>query len=238
MHFKVFTLFPELFPGPLKASIIGKALDNELWQCEAINIRDYATDKHRTVDDIVYGGGPGMVMRADVVDAALRAHFQAKKPRTLLYLTPRGTPLKQSRVKELAHCSTIGLLCGRFEGIDQRVIDDWCIEEVSIGDFVLSGGELAAMMLMDSVLRLLPGVIGSPESLDEESFNEDLLEYPQYTRPADWNGMKVPEELISGNHALIRKWRRQQAEKITSLRRPDLWKQYCEKSKGLGKGES
>lgn len=222
---KIFTIFPEMFPGPLGVSLVGKALQNDLWSLEAINLRDYAVDKHRSVDDTAFGGGPGMVLRSDVVDAALTDHYEAR-PNTLIYLSPRGIPLTQEHVKKLANQSHLGLLCGRFEGIDQRVLDAWHIEEVSLGDFILSGGEIAAMALLDAIVRLLPGVLGEQESLNEESFTENLLEYPQYTRPRNWKGHLVPEILLSGHHEKIKAWRKAESEKLTRERRVDLWQRY------------
>jgi tRNA (guanine37-N1)-methyltransferase len=227
MDIKVFTIFPEMFPGPLALSLTGRALEKKIWNLQAVNLRGYTLDKHQSVDDTSYGGGPGMVFRPDVIDRALSHHYGGGKPGALIYFSPRGTPLKQSRVKELAQTSTLGLLCGRFEGVDQRVIDAWDIEEVSIGDFILTGGELPAMILIDACIRLLPGVIGSSDSLEEESFSKGLLEYPHYTRPSEWKGQKVPEALLSGHHEKIKAWRQTQAEEITRKRRPDLWAHYC-----------
>lgn len=225
---KIFTLFPEMFPGPLGYSVVGKALEQGLWSLDAVNIRDYAHDKHRTVDDTCYGGGPGMVMRPDVIDEALEAHYADSRPSRLVYLSPRGQRFDQALAKELAQTDTIGLLCGRFEGVDQRVLDAWGFEEISLGDFVLSGGELAAMSMIDACIRLIPGVLGDTESISEESFAEGLLEYPQYTRPFEWKGRMVPEPLRSGHHENIKAWRLSQAEELTKNRRPDLWKAYCE----------
>jgi tRNA (guanine37-N1)-methyltransferase len=220
----VLTIFPEMFPGPLGLSLAGKALDDGKWALAAIDIRDFAIDKHRSVDDTPAGGGAGMVMRADIAAAAIdagRAHMPADAP--VIYLSPRGTLLTQSRVRELAHGSGVILLCGRFEGVDERVLEARNIEEVSVGDYVLSGGELAAQALIDACVRLLPGVTGNDVSLTEESFASGLLEYPQYTRPRDWEGRTIPEVLLSGDHEKIARWRREQAEKITKERRPDLW---------------
>jgi tRNA (guanine37-N1)-methyltransferase len=202
-------------------------LDDGIWALEAIDIRDYARDKHRTVDDAPFGGGAGMVMRPDVVDAAIRAKRDAGNASDpLIYFTPRGRLLDQRRVEELAAERRVTMLCGRFEGVDQRVLDAHGAEEISIGDVVLSGGEPAAMVLMDAVVRLLPGVIGREASLDEESFARGLLEYPHYTRPQTWDGRAVPEELLSGHHERIRAWRQGQAEESTRQRRPDLWARY------------
>ena len=219
---RVLTLFPEMFPGPLGHSLAGKALEAGIWTLEAVDIRNFAGDKHRTVDDTPFGGGPGMVMRADVVDKALEFAC-ADGLRPVIYLSPRGRVLKQDEVKSLAAGEGAVLLCGRYEGLDERVIEARRLEEVSLGDFVLSGGEPAALALIDAVVRLLPGVMGAEEALAEESFETGLLEYPQYTRPAEWNGLKVPEILLSGHHDRIRAWRRAEAEKATRERRPDLW---------------
>lgn len=216
----VLTLFPEMFPGPLAHSLAGRALGDGLWALRAVNIRDHATDKHRSVDDIPFGGGPGMVLRADVIAAALDA---AAGPGPVVYLSARGARLTQGRVRDLAAGPGVTLLCGRFEGVDQRVIDQRGIEEIAIADVVLSGGEPAALVLIDACVRLLPGVMGAAASGTEESFAGDLLEYPHYTRPAEWAGLKVPEVLISGHHANIKAWRRDQAERTTRARRPDLW---------------
>jgi tRNA (guanine37-N1)-methyltransferase len=221
---KVVTLFPEMFPGPLGASLAGKALAAGLWQIETLDLRGFATDKHRTVDDTPFGGGPGMVMRPDVIDAALSAAESAGH--AVIYLSPRGRLLDQTRVRALSELPGLTLLCGRYEGIDQRVIDKRGLEEISIGDYVLSGGEPAALVLIDACVRLLPGVMGAAEGLQEESFEQGLLEYPHYTRPADWCGRAVPEVLLSGHHEKIRAWRLAQAERVTAERRPDLWRSY------------
>lgn len=220
----VLTLFPEAFPGPLGLSLAGKALERGLWSLEVLDIRDFARDKHRSVDDAPLGGGPGMVMRPDVVDTAIEAI--ADRPGPLVYLTPRGRLLDQALVREFAAEPGLRLLCGRYEGVDQRVLDAREVLEVSIGDFVLSGGELAALVLLDAVVRLLPGVMGNAESAAEESFEEGLLEHPLFTRPAVWQGRAVPEVLLSGHHEKVRRWRRAQAEEITKQRRPDLWRRY------------
>jgi tRNA (guanine37-N1)-methyltransferase len=224
----VLTIFPSMFPGPLGASLAGRALDAGLWKLTAMDIRDFATDRHHSVDDTPFGGGAGMVMRPDVVDAALGAALErAPEGAPAIYLTPRGRLLDQARVRALAATPGVVLLCGRFEGVDQRVIEARQLEEVSLGDFVLSGGEPAAMTLIDACVRLLPGVVGAEESLDEESFEAGLLEYPQYTRPQEWCGRPVPEILLSGHHANVRAWRRGEAERITRERRPDLWVRYA-----------
>jgi len=213
----ILTLFPEMFPGPLGHSLIGKALEKNLWQLEVVDIRTFAEDKHQTVDDTSFGGGPGMVMRPDVVDKALSAVMEKGKARLI----------HQALAHKMAD-STLPFvfLCGRYEGIDQRVLDAWDAEDVSLGDFVLTGGELAAMTILDAVLRLIPGVIGDEKSLEEESFSKGLLEYPHYTRPRAWEGREVPEVLLSGNHKKITEWRLKEAEAITRERRPDLWNKY------------
>jgi tRNA (guanine37-N1)-methyltransferase len=226
----VLTLFPEMFPGPLGVSLAGKALAAGLWALEARDIRDSATDRHRSVDDTPAGGGPGMVLRADVlaaaIDAADIASDRAKdrpKGRPRLLMSPRGRPLTQSQIMELAAGPGPLIVCGRFEGVDQRVIAARGLEEVSIGDYVLSGGEIAAMALIDACVRLLPGVMGKPNSGSEESFSEGLLEYPQYTRPQEFEGQPIPEILLSGDHAKVAAWRLAEAEALTKARRPDLW---------------
>jgi tRNA (guanine37-N1)-methyltransferase len=216
----VLTLFPEMFPGPLGHSLAGRALERGLWSLRTEDIRAHATDRHRTVDDTPFGGGAGMVMRPDVLDAALAA---VADERPTLYLTPRGAPLTQARVRRLAAGPGVVLLCGRYEGIDERVIEARALEEISVGDYVLSGGEPAALVLLDACVRLLPGVMGAAESAEEESFAAGLLEYPHYTRPADWQGRRVPDVLLSGHHAEVAAWRRREAERITRERRPDLW---------------
>jgi len=229
-HATVLTLFPEMFPGPLGVSLAGKALALGLWALEARDIRDSATDRHRSVDDTPAGGGPGMVLRADVLAAAIDAADSAPDPqkdrpkdRPRLLMSPRGRPLTQSRVVELAAGPGPLIVCGRFEGVDQRVIDARRLEEVSIGDYVLSGGEIAAMALIDACVRLLPGVMGKLISGEDESFSQGLLEYPQYTRPQAFEGVPIPETLISGDHARVAAWRQAEAEALTRARRPDLW---------------
>ena len=221
------TLFPEMFPGTLGLSLAGQGQKDSVWILETLDIRDFAHDKHRSVDDAPFGGGPGMVMRPDVVSEAIDASTKADPDLAMIYLTPRGRPLTQRRVRQLAEGPGVALLCGRFEGLDERVLDAHEIEEISLGDFVLSGGEAAAIAVIDACVRLLPGVMGTPESLAEESFEKDLLEYPQYTRPQDWNGRTVPDVLVSGHHKKVWAWRRQQAEDITRERRPDLWARYA-----------
>jgi tRNA (guanine37-N1)-methyltransferase len=222
-HAAVLTIFPEMFPGPLGLSLAGRALANGVWRLDVSDIRDFANDKHRSVDDTPCGGGAGMVMRPDVLDAAIRAN---RGPGPLVYMTPRGRLMDQALVRELAAGPGATVLCGRFEGVDQRVLEANEAVEVSLGDFVLSGGELPALALLDAVIRLLPGVLGNQETLAEESFEAGLLEYPHYTRPAVWQGREVPEVLLSGHHKNIEAWRRRRAEEITQARRPDLWGRY------------
>ncbi|SEM44801.1 tRNA (Guanine37-N(1)-) methyltransferase [Sphingomonas gellani] len=219
----VLTLYPEMFPGPLGASIAGRALREGRWACRTVQIRDFATDKHRSVDDTPAGGGAGMVLRPDVVAAALDS---VAEPHPVIALTPRGRPLDQERVRELAAGGGVTLLCGRFEGFDQRLFEARAVEEVSIGDYILSGGEMGALVLLDACIRLLPGVMGAPSSGVEESFESGLLEYPHYTRPVTWEGRTIPEVLRSGDHARIAAWRHAQAETDTRLRRPDLWERH------------
>jgi len=220
----VLTLFPDMFPGPLGLSLSGKAQADGLWAMETVNIRDFAADRHNTVDDTPFGGGPGMVMRPDVVDRALSS--VEDRPGPVLYLSPRGKVFDQAMAAELATDGGVTLLCGRYEGVDQRVLEKRGVREVSLGDFVLSGGELAALTLLDACLRLLPGYMGAEASLEEESFSSGLLEYPHYTRPADWDGLEVPAVLLSGHHEKIKAWRLAEAEKVTRDRRPDLWARY------------
>jgi tRNA (guanine37-N1)-methyltransferase len=216
----VLTLFPEMFPGPLGHSLAGKALDAGTWSLDTVQIRDFATDRHHSVDDTPFGGGAGMVLRPDVIDAALD---QVADGRPILCLTPRGRRFSQSDAMRLAAGEGVILLCGRYEGIDQRVIEARAMEEVSLGDYVLSGGEPGALVLLDAVVRLLPGVMGAADSATEESFSHGLLEYPHYTRPAEWRGRRVPDVLLSGHHGAVAAWRHQQSEQITKERRPDLW---------------
>jgi tRNA (guanine37-N1)-methyltransferase len=221
----VLTIFPEMFPGPLGASLAGRAREQGLWALRVLDIRDFARDKHRSVDDAPFGGGAGMVMRPDVIDAALAA-AQAQGPGPAIYLSPRGRLLAQDLVRELAAGPGAILLCGRYEGVDERVLEARGVAEVSLGDYVLSGGEPAALVLMDAVVRLLPGAVGNEASPVEESFERGLLEYPHYTRPAEWQGRAVPEVLTSGHHEKVRRWRQERAERITEERRPDLWARY------------
>ncbi|WP_447724398.1 tRNA (guanosine(37)-N1)-methyltransferase TrmD [Sphingomonas koreensis] len=216
----VLTLYPEMFPGPLGTSIAGRALGEGKWSLDTVQIRDFATDRHRTVDDTPAGGGAGMVLKADILAAACDS---AGYDRPMLAMTPRGAPLTQQRVRELAAGPGVSILCGRFEGFDERLFEARDIEPVSIGDYILSGGEMGALVLLDACIRLLPGVMGAPSSGVEESFESGLLEYPQYTRPVEWEGRTIPQVLRSGDHAKIAAWRKQQAEIDTRLRRPDLW---------------
>jgi len=220
----VLTLYPEMFPGPLGVSLAGRAMGEGKWSLDAVQIRDFATDKHKSVDDTPAGGGAGMVMRADVLAAAVDASVKPGIP--LLAMTPRGKPLTQTRVRELAAGPGVAILCGRFEGIDERLFEARDIEPVSIGDYILSGGEVGALVLLDACVRLLPGVMGAPSSGDEESFESGLLEYPHYTRPVIWEGRTIPEVLRSGDHAKIAGWRKSQAEIDTRSRRPDLWDRH------------
>ena len=224
---RVLTLYPEMFPGPLGHALAGRALAEKLWSLEAIDIRGFARDKHGSVDDHPFGGGPGMVMRPDVLADAIDA-ARLPGPAPLIYLSARGHLLTQTRVRALAAGPGVTLICGRFEGVDQRVLEARAVEEVSLGDYVLSGGEVAALALLDACVRLLPGVIGQAESLAEESHQSGLLEYPHYTRPSEFEGRAVPEVLRSGNHARIRAWRQAEAERTTRERRSDLWSRFAE----------
>ncbi|MCR8550851.1 tRNA (guanosine(37)-N1)-methyltransferase TrmD [Salipiger sp. P9] len=230
---QVVTLFPEAFPGVLGLSLTGKALQEGIWQLDTVPLRDFGEGKHRNVDDTPAGGGAGMVLRPDVVGRALdaaRRRIPAAAP--ILYLSPRGRRFDQSVARSLARAPGVTLICGRFEGLDQRVLDHYGIAEISLGDFVLTGGEIAAQAMLDATVRLLPGVLGNAESIEEESFSQGLLEHPQYTRPAEWQGLEIPPVLMSGHHGEIAKWRRAQAEEITRTRRPDLWEAY-EAAKGI-----
>ena len=226
----VLTIFPDMFPGPLGASLAGKARDKGIWSLDPVDLRDYATDKHRTVDDTPAGGGPGMVMKPDVIARAIDAVAADARPRLLM--SPRGTPLTQARVAALAQGPGVVLLCGRFEGVDERVIAGRSLEEVSIGDYVLAGGELAAMVLVDACVRLLPGVMGREGSLAEESFADGLLEYPQYTRPQVWEDRPIPDVLVGGDHGKVAAWRRAAAERLTQARRADLWAAHLGRKPG------
>ncbi|MDC9700859.1 MAG: tRNA (guanosine(37)-N1)-methyltransferase TrmD [Alphaproteobacteria bacterium] len=222
----VLTIFPELFPGPLGASLTGRGLRDGLWSLDVINIRDFATDRHHHVDDTPAGGGPGMVMRVDVLARAVDHLINPDDSRPLLYVSPRGKPLNQARVRELSEGPGVVVLAGRFEGIDERLIESREAEEISIGDFILSGGEIAAMALIESCVRLLPGIMGKSISGEEESFENGLLEYPHYTRPRQFEGLEIPLVLTSGDHLLIARWRAEEAKRLTKERRPDLWARY------------
>ena len=221
---RIFTLYPEFFPGPLGKGLYGKALAKKIWKLETVNIRDYATDKHKTVDDTTYGGGSGMLIKPDVLANSLDKNLNSKEK--IIYLSPKGKLFNQKLAKELSNERTVNLICGHFEGVDQRVLESRNIEEVSIGDFVLSGGESAAFVMLDAIIRLLPGVLGNETSIEEESFENGLLEYPQYTKPQIWEEKTVPDVLLSGDHAKIKDWRLSQSEAITRVRRPDLWQKY------------
>ena len=224
---RVFTLYPELFPGLLGVGLYKKALEKKLWSLKVINIRDYAIDKHKTVDDTPFGGGSGMVMRADVIANSLDKNISDKKE-PIIYLSPKGKKFDQVYAKKIMK-KNINIICGHFEGVDQRLLETRNIEEISVGDFVLSGGEAASFLVIDTILRLIPGVVGNPDSLAEESFERNLLEYPQYTKPQKWEEKDIPEVLLSGDHAKIKGWRLSQSEDITRRRRPDLWKKYKSK---------
>ena len=221
---RIFTLYPDFFPGPLGKGLYGKAMEKKIWDIETVNIRDYATDKHKTVDDTLYGGGFGMLIKPDILAKALDEKLKADEK--IYYLSPKGKLFDQKLAKELSKEKTINLICGHFEGVDQRVIDSRNIIELSIGDFILSGGEIGAFVLIDSIVRLIPGVIGNFESLTDETFERNLLEYPQYTKPQKWEKKEVPNVLLTGDHAKIKRWRLDQSESITRRRRPDLWKKY------------
>jgi tRNA (guanine37-N1)-methyltransferase len=221
---QVFTLYPEVFPGPLSKGLYGKALSNKLWDLSVINIRDSATDKHKTVDDTPYGGGTGMLLKADVLANALDQ--KVKKGERVFYLSPKGKKFDQKLAQDLSKEKSISLICGHFEGVDERVLATRNIEEISIGDYVLSGGETAALVVLDSILRLLPGVLGNDKSSLDETFENGLLEYPQYTKPQIWEEKSVPDVLLSGDHSKIKDWRLSQSEAITRVRRPDLWQKY------------
>jgi tRNA (guanine37-N1)-methyltransferase len=225
-HAQILTLYPEMFPGPLGVSLAGRALAEGIWSCEPIHIRDFATDKHRTVDDTPAGGGAGMVLKPDIIAAAVDDALARRPDLPVIALTPRGTPVTQARIRALAAGPGATFLCGRFEGFDERIFEARPIEQISMGDIILSGGEMAALTLLDACIRLLPGVMGAPSSGDEESFESGLLEYPHYTRPVEWEGRTIPEVLRSGDHARIAAWRKQRAEEDTRLRRPDLWERH------------
>ena len=225
---KIFTLYPEFFPGPFDKGIYGKALRKKIWDLKTVNIRDFTEDKHKTVDDTPYGGGSGMVMRADVIANSLDNNLANNEK--VYYLSPRGKLLNQDKAKKISKEKSLNVLCGHFEGVDQRVLDNRNIEEISIGDYVISGGETASYIVLDSILRLLPGVLGNEDSTVDESFENGLLEYPQYTKPQIWQKNKVPEVLLSGDHAKIKDWRLSQSEAITRDRRPDLWHKHNKKN--------
>ena len=224
---KIFTLYPDLFPGPLNTGLYKKALDKKIWSLEVINIRDYAKDKHKTVDDTPFGGGSGMVIRSDILANALDKNISNKKE-PIIYLSPKGRKFDQVYAKKILE-KNINIICGHFEGIDQRILETRNIEEISIGDFILSGGEICAFVIIDTIVRLLPGVLGNPDSLNVETFEKYLLEYPQYTKPQKWEEKEVPKVLLSGDHAKIKDWRLSQSKAITRRRRPDLWKKYKNK---------
>ena len=226
---KIFTLYPEIFPGPLAGGIYGKAMSNGLWNLKTVNIRDYADDKHKTVDDTVFGGGSGMLMKPDVVAKSLDGNIT--KGEKIFYLSPKGKNFNQNFANSLSKQSGINLICGHFEGIDDRLLSTRNIEEISIGDYVLSGGETAAFVILDSVLRLIPGVLGNKDSVKDETFENSLLEYPQFTKPKVWEGKSVPDILFSGDHAKIKSWRLSQSEDITRRQRPDLWEKYLKDKK-------
>ena len=221
---RIFTLYPEFFPGPLGKGLYGKALDKKIWKLETVNIRDYTNDKHKTVDDTTYGGGSGMLIKPDVLANSLDKNLKSKE--RIIYLSPKGKLFNQKFAKELSKEKTVNIICGHFEGIDQRVIEARNIEELSIGDFVLSGGESAAFVMLDAIIRILPGVLGNEKSIQDESFENGLLEYPQYTKPQIWEKKTVPDVLLSGDHAKIKDWRLSQSEAITRVRRPDMWNKY------------
>jgi len=231
LQVKLFTLYPDLFPGLLDTGIYNKAKNKKIWDLEVINIRDYASDKHSTVDDTPFGGGSGMLLRPDVIASALDQNIDKKLNEEIIYLSPKGLKFNQSLARELSKKNKLNILCGHFEGVDQRVLQTRNIKEVSIGDYILSGGETAAAVLIDSIIRLLPGVLGNKTSTEEESFENGLLEYPQYTKPRKWEEKSTPDVLFSGDHAKIKDWRLSQSEAITRRQRPDLWEKYLKNKK-------